>query len=218
MLKGILFDLDGVIVDSEEIYFRAVRDTFQRYGIEISRGEYVRRWMIEQTTSQGAIRDYKLPFTLEQVRKLKETFEEKYKEDLKLMPQALDLLYRYRRLYPLGLVSSASKKDITKKLKQSCKSHDLIELFTVIVSGDDVKNKKPDREPYQKGCELLGLDPKYVLVIEDNPSGVKSAKDAGCIVIARPDGFTRDLDFTLADKVIVSFDEINDGLIAKLFS
>lgn len=49
MLEGILFDADGVLLDSEKMYFRAVAETFRQYEIEISKDEYVRRWMIEQT-------------------------------------------------------------------------------------------------------------------------------------------------------------------------
>lgn len=213
MTTGILFDSDGVLVDSEEIYFRAVRDTLHNYGIEISRSEYITRWMIEQTTTPGVVKDYGLEATVEKVRGLKDRFFQQYIQDLQMMPGAMDLLQRFYGKYPFGVVSSASRKELSSKLGK----FDLMRFFKISVSGDDVKEKKPDPKPYIRGCELLGLRPEYVLVIEDNPSGVKSAKDAGCIVIARPDGFTKGLDFSLADKIIESFDEVNDELIRMLF-
>lgn len=130
-----------------------------------------------------------------------------------MMPGTLGLLQRVHEKYSLGIVSSAGRKELSRKMER----FDLMKFFDISVSGDDVKKKKPDTEPYLRGCEMLRLNPEYVLVIEDNPSGVKSGKNAGCRVIARPDGFTKKMDFSLADKVIKSFDEINDELIRKLF-
>lgn len=213
MLKGILFDLDGVLVDSEGIYFRAVRDSFRPYGIEISEQEYVKRWMIERTKSRGAIRDYGLNASVEQVRQIKDRFFEEYAKDLQMIPGALEMLERFKGKYPLGLVSSEIRREVLRKTSK----FDLMKRFKVSVCGGEVRRDKPYPEPYQRGCELLGLDPEDVLVVEDNPSGVKSGKGAGCKVVARPDGFTKGMDFSLADKVVESFDEINDDLIGRLF-
>ena len=68
MLEAILLDMDGVIVDSEEMYCRAVQETFRPLGVNISKEEYIRRWMIDPTCSQGVIEDYGLDITLEEVR------------------------------------------------------------------------------------------------------------------------------------------------------
>jgi beta-phosphoglucomutase len=213
MLKAVLFDLDGVLVDSEKIYFRSVRDTFREFGVEISENEYVRRWMIEQTTTPGAIKDYRLNVTLEEVRVLKEKFVEEYVQDMQMIPGALDLLQRFHGKYPLGLVSSASRKEVLRKTSR----FDLMKFFDISVCEGDVKNRKPHPEPYIRGCQLLGISPKYTLVIEDNPSGNQSGKAAGCKTIVRPDGFTKHMDFSLADIVIKEFSEINDELIKRLF-
>ena len=158
-------------------------------------------------------KDYGLEATVEEVRGLKDRFFHEYIKELQMMQGALEMLQRFHGKYPLGVVSSANRRELSTKLNK----FDLMRFFNISISGDDVRKIKPDKEPYQKACELLGIDPGYVLVVEDNPSGVKSAKDAGCIVIARPDGFTKGLDFTLADKVIESFDEIDEGLIRKFF-
>lgn len=213
MLQAILFDSDGVLVDSEEIYFKSVRDTFRNYGIDISKDEYVKRWMIEQTASRGAIADYKLNVSLDEVRELKNVFIQEYIAGMQMMPGALDLLQRFHETYPLGVVSSSSRSELLRKLSR----FDLMKFFKISVTEDDVKEKKPNPEPYQKACELLKINPEYVLVIEDNPSGIKSAKDAGCKTIARPDGFTLGMDFSLANRVIKEFSEINDELLKRLF-
>ncbi len=213
MLRGILFDLDDVLIESEEIYFKAVSSTFQRYGIDISRDEYTRRWIIGKTGSSGVINDYGLQVTVQEIRAIRDSQLELYFQDLQMMPKALDLLHRVYGSYPLGLVSSANRKEILKKAGK----FDLMKFFKISVSGDEVRKKKPDSEPYLKGCELLGLNPNNVLVIEDNPSGVKSGKDAGCIVIVKPGVFTREMDYSLADKVVESFEQINETMLRELF-
>jgi HAD superfamily hydrolase (TIGR01509 family) len=212
MLQGILFDLDGVLVDSEPLYFRAVKDSFAHYGIEITEEEYVRRWMIERTHTRGALKDRNLNIDIEELRGLKERLFLEYVKGIQMIPKAMDLLERYDGKYPYGLISSEVREMILKKTEK----FDLIRFFKISVAGDEVKKGKPDPEPYRKGCELLGLDPKYVLVIEDNPTGVIAGNAAGCKTIAYPNGFTARMDFSLANARVKSLYEINDELIERI--
>jgi len=213
MIKGILFDLDGVLVDSEGIYFKAVRDSFRQYGVEISQDEYVKRWMIERTHTRGAIKDRGLNIDIQELRQIKEGFFQKYVEDIQMIPGAKNLLDRYNGKYPYGLVSSEVRKEVLRKTAK----FDLMRFFKASVCAGEANKDKPFPEPYLRGCELLGLDPKYVLVIEDNPTGIVSGNAAGCKTIAYPNGFTAKMDFSLADARVKSLDEIHDGLLKKLF-
>jgi beta-phosphoglucomutase-like phosphatase (HAD superfamily) len=94
-------------------------------------------------------------------------------------------------------------------------------MFGAIVTAEDVKNgKSKSPEPYLKGAELLRLAPSDIVAVEDNPVGVRSAKDAGCRVIAYPNGFTKDMDFTGvgADAFVSSLAEIDEAMLQRLFS
>src|SRR3989344_1644546 len=92
MLKGALLDKDGVIVNSEPLYLQAVRESFKPF-VDISEEEFIRRWMIEQTTSAGVIRDYKLNVSLEEIRATREKILERLiREELELMPYAGEVL------------------------------------------------------------------------------------------------------------------------------
>ncbi len=213
MLKGILFDVDGVLLDSEKLYFRVVQETFSQYGINIGKDEYVRRWMIEQTTSPGIIRDYNLSVSLAEARKRKDEIASRLvDEELEMNPHAMDMLTQLHGRYPLGAVSSASGIELDRNLGK----FGLGRFFRVRVTSDDVNRTKPHPEPYQLGARLLDVEPHDVVVVEDNPSGVKSAKGAGCKVVAYPNGFTLGMDFSDADAVIESLAEVNEDMLRSL--
>jgi beta-phosphoglucomutase-like phosphatase (HAD superfamily) len=89
----------------------------------------------------------------------------------------------------------------------------LADKFKVLVTASEVTRRKPHPEPYQKAVQLLHIAPENALVIEDNPSGIKSAKAAGCKAIAYPNGFTKDMDFSEADMIIFSLQDIDDELL-----
>lgn len=214
MLEGILFDADGVLVDSEEIYFIAVRDTFRQFGLEIGQGEWVRRWMIEQTESAGVIRDYCLKVSLQEVRRVKSALlDVAIREKLEIMPGASEIVEMLYLTYPLGIVSSETRENLLKKLGK----FQLTRRFKGVIAGDDVTHKKPHPEPYQKGALLLGIEPAGIVVFEDNPSGIESAKTAGCKTVAYPNGPTKDMDFSHADIVVSSLCDVNLEMLQSLF-
>ncbi len=211
-LEGMLFDIDGVVIDSEEIYFRSVADTFAQFGVTISREEYVERYMIKQTNSPGIIKEYNLKVSLGEIREIKSRIFEKLLPELRMIPHAQELLDSLSA-YPLGAVSSSIRNEVLIKLKR----FDLTSKFNIMVAWEDTKHKKPHPEPYQMGARLLQLPAENVVAIEDNPSGVESAKQAGCKVIAYPNGFTKDMQFPGSDLIISDLSEINPSLLRKLY-
>ena len=212
-LRAVLFDLDGVLIDSEYLFYCSVRDAFRPHRIEISEQEYVRRWMIEQTNAPGVIRDYALNITVQQLRKEKSIIEDSYIPKIMMMDGAMDLLKRFQHL-PYGLVTSETRNSVLRKTNK----HNLLRFFQVSVCADEAaKSKSQGPEPYLKGCELLGVEPSDVMVVEDNPTGARSANLAGCRVVVRPHGFTLNMEFPYAHARIKEFNEINDELIRRLF-
>lgn len=213
MLEGVLFDVDGVLIDSEPMYARAVRETFLHYGVNISDEEFVRRFIIDQTNSPGIITDYGLKVSFEEVRERKKGIVKRMMPTVRMMPYALDLVDMLDEYFPLGVVSSAPRDEVLIKFGQ----FHLLDRFPVMVTGSDVQNTKPHPEPYQKGVALLGVPARNILVIEDNPSGVRSAKAAGCKVIGFPNGFTADLDFSEADRVVADLAVLHDSFVDAMY-
>jgi HAD superfamily hydrolase (TIGR01509 family) len=213
MFRGGLFDVDGVLLDSERIYFEAVRETFKRYGIDISLENYIKFYMIDQTSSAGVIKEYGLKTDLNDIRALKSRILDGLLENLKMMPDAMGTLDALYGKYPLGAVSSAVRGEVMAKLGK----FGIEKKFKAIVTADDVKEKKPRPEPYQKGSALLGFEPGLIFAVEDTTSGVESAKDAGNIVIAFPNGYTTDMNFSRADAVISGLRELDEDMLRELF-
>jgi len=211
MLEAIIFDVDGVLVDSEPTFCKVVQQTFDPFGVELSEEEYVDRWMIKQTCSQGVIEDYGLDTTLEEIRRIKGEIANELFQGVQKIPGAEELLlYLTMHFYPLAAVSSANEPQFSIKLD----AHDLKKYFQVMISG--VK-KHENPEPYQRAARELRTRPENTIVIEDNPSGVYSAKLAGCKVIAYPNGYTKDMDFSRADKIISSMKEIDEALLNRVY-
>jgi HAD superfamily hydrolase (TIGR01509 family) len=212
MLKGVLFDADGVLVDSERVYFEIIQETFRPYGVPIGEEDYVKRWIIESTTTPGVIRDYGLTQSVEEIRRRQNQIFERRLKDIKIMPYALELLESLHGEIPLGVVSSEVRYKLGRKLGK----FDLLRFFNARVCAEDVTYKKPNPEPYERGARLLNVNPRNIVVIEDNPSGVSSARDAGCKVIAFPNGFTEGFDFSHAHEAVSSLKEINMGMLENL--
>ena len=171
--------------------------------------------MIEQTTSAGVIRDYKLNVSLEEIRATREKILERLiREELELMPYAREVIERLCANYPLGVVSSAHKEESLRDLGK----FELLKKFRFILSGDDCIRKKVEHtEIWERGVRQIGASAGEVLVIEDNPAAAKQAKLAGCKVIAYPNGFTRGMKFEYADVIVYSLKEVDDRLLARLF-
>jgi len=212
MLEGVLFDSDGILVDSEPKTYLAFHQVFLNFGVDLSEEEFVRRWMIEQTTIPGIIRDYGLQVTADELREYRRPFFLKAMQESELMPGAEPLVKRFRGEYPIGVVTSTYRKDLDTKVGK----FGLLDLFDIIVAKEDVTRTKPHPEPYQKGCEKLRTNPRYTVVIEDNPGGVKSALGAGCRVVAYPNGFTENLEFPKGITIVRSLDEIDQELLERV--
>jgi HAD superfamily hydrolase (TIGR01509 family) len=197
MLKAILFDFDGVILDSEEYHFEAFRKVFEAEGVSLSRETYYQnclgfndvecfRWGLKGT---GKIEE---PGGLEDLTGRKAVyFEDLLRDQMRFFPGVCEFIRAAGKKYPLAVTSMARRGEIEMALRKA----DLADLFRLIVSGEDVEKTKPDPEPYEKTLRLLNarlsltdtdreIRPKQCLVIEDSSAGVESARAAGMNVLA----------------------------------
>jgi HAD superfamily hydrolase (TIGR01509 family) len=211
-LGGVLFDVDNVLVYSEIAYYEIISRTFEPYGIRIGHDEYVQRWMIDRTNSAGVVRDYGLSERRDEIKRLKDRITEEVLKRVGMMPYAMEMLNGLHGKYPLGMVTSDTRRNLGMKIGR----HGIAGMFKAVVTWDDVKNQKPHPEPYLRGAELLGVEPREVVVIEDNPTGVDSALAAGCVAVGYPNGFTAEMDFSKSDRVIDSLAEVDEGFLVRL--
>ncbi len=182
MIKGIIFDLDGVLVSTDELHYQAWKKLAESLGIldfrrednEKQRG-VSRMESLEILLSKGAI-------TYSELEKeaLAEEKNDTYKELLKelgteaVLPGARETLYYLRKQGYQVAVGSASKN--TPQILKQTKLETLIDRVSC---GLDIKNSKPDPEVFLVAANKLQLEPEYCLVIEDSEAGIVAAKAAG---------------------------------------
>lgn len=214
MIKAILFDMNGVIIDDEHIHEKAFQETVKKYGIDLSHKDYL--ICCAGKTDRDGYYDIAKKFQID--LPVENLLVEKSRLYLDLFPLhkksytgVIVLIKKLAEDYQIALTSSSSRNEVDLIIKE----FEIEENFAVTISGDDVKKGKPDPEPYIKTAQALGLDTKECLVIEDSVSGVRSAKAAGCYCIGITTTHSRE-DLQEADAIVDSFAEINKEMIEKI--
>jgi len=230
MLKAILFDFDGVILDSEEYHFEAFRRVFEEEGVSLTRQTYYQnclgfndvecfRWglkgtgKIEEAGGIEELTDRKAAY-----------FEGLLRNQMRFFPGVCEFIRASEEGYPLAVTSMARRGEIEFALRKA----DLFDCFRLIVSGEDVERTKPDPEPYEKTLRLLNahlsltnteqeIQPEQCLVIEDSSAGIQSAKAAGMNVLALAQTEEPARLRAVADQVLPSLEGVSLENVEALF-
>ncbi len=178
MIDAVIFDMDGVLVETESIYRETFKQILSRYGVVYSDDFFLQLagTTIERGGAKKIIERFGLPLGEEQlIEKIYEVFDGLSQ---KLQPRegVTETIKILKRLKRQTAVATSTVKDIAlARLKRA----NLIDLFDVTVFGDEVFNSKPHPEIYLYTLKKLKVDSSRVVVFEDSVNGVKSAIDAG---------------------------------------
>lgn len=179
-LRAVVFDLDGVVVDSEPLHDRAQRIVFDRYGLAVPEALMPSfRGMVERDVFARIVRDF-APAPMD-VAALVEAKNAAYRgliDEMELVPGFDAFLRAAAARYAVALTTSSVRADQERAFAR----FGLGALFDVVVTAEDVARPKPDPEPYRVTAARLGLAPAACLVVEDSVNGVRSAAGAGCRV------------------------------------
>lgn len=219
MLKAILFDMDGVIVDTEPLHHKAYFGMFNTLNIEVSEAHY------QSFTGQSTINvcrslchHFKLSNNPEDLVQVKRNiFKGLFKNDpnLQLLDGVLNLIKEYHENgLTLVLASSASMGTINSVFTR----FDLDKYFIAKLSGADLKESKPHPEIFLKAAEISGYEKKHCLVIEDSTNGIKAANAAEIFCVGYKSIHSKNQDYSKANLVINNFEEITYNKAQKLFS
>ena len=213
MIDTLIFDFDGVIIDTETPDFDTWQKVFQDYGVELERtwwtgfiGGSSRRMdvcgLLEELTGREFDRD---SLMRERRRRYLAAIESN-----PLLPGVVDYVHEAQRLgLKLAVASSSSHAWVDGHLE----NRGLRQHFDSVICSDDVLRVKPDPELYLLTASTLRTTPANTLVIEDSANGVAAAKDAGAFCIAVPNPMTRDLPLSHAD---VRLNALSDMLLTDL--
>lgn len=183
MFKGVIFDLDGVLIDSEPLHVEATNRVLKKFGFSLTEEENRPFEGLRENEYWLAL---KKRFGIDEKadKLINEENEEMWKilKERKLKPRegVLELLkYLKDKGFKLAVASSSPKKQVEYMLE----SMGILELLDVVIGGDEVDRGKPDPEIFLKTAELLKLKPDEILVVEDSINGIEGAKRAGMDVI-----------------------------------
>ena len=214
MIQTVIFDMDGVIIDSEPVYFEIDKQMFEELNIAVSFEEHcsyvgtssqnmwnaiITKHGISEQPAELMRKEYSL--YLEHLANAK---------DLQPIDGVVELIHElYKDNFKLVLASSSQMASIDIVLNK----FKLDELFIAKVSGSELAHSKPHPEIFLRSARLIKSDPSECIVIEDSKNGVTAAKAAGmkCIGFLNPNSGNQDL--KNADLVIHSFGELNADIV-----
>lgn len=213
MPKAIIFDLDGLLIDSQPIQFEAYRTAFKKFGYNLTKDSWT-IWIHESLGPKKWVEREKLDMDHYAVREeKKKIFEKLVKTKLKLKPGARSLVNRLYKKFPLGIASSSRIESIELILKK----FKLTKKFRVAISDTKMKRGKPFPDIFLKTAELLKVKPIDCLVFEDSIAGLQAAKSAKMKCIICPDKFS-EIDikkFKKADKIVKSLKDVTLKMIEE---
>ena len=187
-MEAIIFDKDGVLIDSMETCLTAFNTMLEHYGKRpIGKEEYRKRfWGIKASENiknifKGARKD-RLEEIADYYRERRRELEHK----TKLYPSVIPLLNSLKGKYKLAVVTN-TERDVAKEILAR---FGIIKYFEVIVGGDDAK-PKPAPDPALKACDLLGVEPGDAMYIGDTDADIGTAKSAGCVLVVVTNSKTR---------------------------
>ncbi len=210
-IHAVIFDMDGVLVDSEFLHIKAEKKTFSPYGIELSKEEInTYMGMGVKMMLKSLIQKYSLPLTREALYCIHEkNLSEIFQEELKMMPGVTEIIsYLKNRKIKLAVASSSSLYLINLILQ---KMH-LKSIFDVVLSGEEVANGKPFPDIFIKTAELLNVQPDRCVVIEDSKNGVTAAKNAGMLCIGFKSPNSKNQDINRSDYIVADLIKIKELL------
>lgn len=209
-MKAVLFDFDGVIIDSEWPIYQSWLKLYQREGQYLEIEDYVQcigsdfdTWSPEKLLEKltGESYDWQVENAARQVE------IEDDLADVQPLDGIADLLEILKAAdIPAAVVSSSSHNWVDKWLEEL----DLLKYFQHVVCKGDAPRIKPAPDLYLEGAKRVGFVPAECVVIEDSLNGVKAANAAGCVSYAVPSRLTECLDFAIADKQFSSLPELRD--------
>lgn len=184
MIKAVIFDMDGVLIDAKEWHYESLNRALRLFGFEISRYDHLTTYdgLPTRRKLEMLSLENKLPFELHDfINEMKQiyTMELVYANCKPSFVHEYALASLKSSGYKLGVASNSVRNTVEVMLQKAY----LYEHLDVVLSNEDVSNPKPDPEIYITAISRLGMTPDECLIVEDNENGIKAAKASGAHVL-----------------------------------
>lgn len=202
-LMHVLWDHDGVIVDTEPVFFEATSRVLEEYGAPFTH----ERWAELQAAGQGIVRLIHEAGLRGIEGNIRQRRDELYGELIGarelLIPGARAAVEEITDRYPSAMVTASLRRFVDQMHGPT----GLLDHFAHVLTAEDCTRHKPHPQPYQRAMERLGASPDECVAIEDSPRGLASARAAGVRCVVVRSGFMENADFAGADEVLDSIEE-----------
>jgi len=204
VLKAILWDNDGVLVDTEKLYFQAGREIVEKQGVVLTTEKF-----IEQSLKKGRsvfdVLPNQDPEYLDRLRVVRDArYSELLHTELEVIDGARETLAALHDRLRLGVVTGSHREHFDIIHSQT----NMLPFFEFVLAREDYEKSKPDPDAYLTAMRLHGLKPEECIVVEDSERGCKAAADAGLRVFVVPNELSKDGDFSPAYKVLNNVREV----------
>lgn len=213
-MKAVIFDMDGVIINSEPLHHKVEREIVEELGGKLSDEEVA---SFVGTTDYNMWSKIKKKFNFKlSVEELIEMKKERFMkeiDEIQLVPNFMDfMLSLYKKGYLMAIASSNNRKIVDTIVNK----FQLYKYMKFIISGEEVKRSKPDPEIFLTAAKKMNVTPSDCIVIEDATNGVKAAKAAGMKCIGLKNTDTGKQDLSEADLIIENFNELSLDTLKNL--
>ena len=211
--SAVIFDMDGVVLDTEPLYTRAEIRLFGEYNVKIPEEDWpLFRGCSEQdffnlSMSRYNITENKSVF----IERGRQYVKDEFRKSLSFMPGFHSLFKRIEKNYRMGQVTASPRHNID----WLCGLIGLDDIFKYIISGDETTRNKPHPEPYLAMMKKLNVLPTNSVIIEDSLHGLQAGLSSGAHVIAKT-GSVPDQDLSIAHRIVVHLNEITNNMIDEL--
>ena len=208
MYRAILWDNDGVLVDTEKWYYEATKLVMNKEGYHLKIDEY-RETFLKHNTGAWHLLENSDKHYIHSLRNKRNSIYSTFLQTKDIYIEYLSkILHELKNKYKMGIVTSSRKEHFDIIHKRS----NILKYFDFVITSDDFSKSKPNPEPYLIGIANTGYDASECVVIEDSERGVFSAKKANLFCIAIPNDMTALGDFSQADIILNNLHDIKKHL------
>ncbi|MGO4542778.1 HAD family hydrolase [Paenibacillus sp. 2TAB19] len=218
MIKALIFDFDGTIIDTETPWYFAFQEVYGSYGVELPLelwGKCIGTTFAEFDPYEYLGQCLNKPIDRDDITTKSKEYYKKHMDKQVLREGVIDYLSLARNK---GLRTAIASSSSLEWIHKYMDKYDLIDRFDFVIARDHVNQVKPSPELYLKAIELLGIEPTEAIAIEDSLNGLRAAKAAGLYCVVTPNEVTKAMKFESYDMRVDSLSQISLDQLLTTFS
>jgi beta-phosphoglucomutase len=214
MIRAVIFDMDGTMVNTEDLWKEVNSELAEKYGVIFEDNIRTKMMGRKEEDALKIFRDfYGLPVSVNELLLARKQMLFEKIDKVAINPGLIELIGLLEKLNIKKAIATSTYKDFAYAV---IKAINVGENFPVVITGDTVVKGKPNPDIFIKAANTLGVEPQNCLVLEDAQNGVEAGYNAGMMVLAIPHKHSLNQDFSKANKVLNSLKEIDEAMINSL--